>query len=59
MRMSVCRCLTNAFSNRIENHVHTHFVWYNYCHVHVSLGTMPAVAAGLAGTLKIRDGSAN
>ena len=53
MRMSMRRFtrLTNAFSKKIENHVHAlalYFVWYNFCRPHLSLGTAPAVAAGLA-----------
>ena len=53
MRMSMRRYtrLTNAFSKKVENHAHAmalHTVWYNFCWVHGSLGTTPAVAAGLA-----------
>ena len=53
MRMSLRRFtrLTNAFSKKVENHVHAlalYFVWYNFCRVHMSLDTTPAVAAGLA-----------
>jgi transposase-like protein/IS1 family transposase len=43
--------LTNAFSKKWENHVlmFALFVaWYNYCRPHMTLGTTPAVAAGLA-----------
>ena len=53
MRMSMRRFtrLTNAFSKKVENHVHAlalYFVWYNFARVHMTLGTTPAVAAGLA-----------
>ncbi len=53
MRMSMRRYtrLTNAFSKKFANHVRAvalYSVWYNYCRVHMSLGTTPAVAAGLA-----------
>lgn len=43
--------LTNAFSKKWENHqlMFALFVaWYNFCRVHMTLGTTPAVAAGLA-----------
>lgn len=43
--------LTNAFSKKVENHVHAlplYFTWYNFVRVHMTLGTTPAVAAGLA-----------
>jgi IS1 family transposase len=51
-RMSVRRFtrLTNAFSKKLQNHiaaVSLHFAHYNYCRVHKTLGTTPAVAAGL------------
>ena len=53
MRMSLRRFtrLTNAFSKRVENHVHAlalYFVWHNYCRRHGTLRTTPAQAAGLA-----------
>lgn len=52
-RMSVRRFtrLTNAFSKKVSNHaaaVALHFAHYNYCRVHKTLGTTPAVAAGVA-----------
>jgi IS1 family transposase len=43
--------LTNAFSKKWENHqlMFALFVaWYNFCRSHMTLGTTPAVAAGLA-----------
>ncbi len=53
MRMSMRRFtrLTNAFSKKVENlaaAVSLHFAYYNFCRVHKTLGTTPAVAAGLA-----------
>lgn len=53
MRMSMRRFtrLTNAFSKKIENlaaAVSLHFMHYNFCRVHKTLGTTPAVAAGIA-----------
>ena len=54
MRMSMRRFtrLTNAFSKKMENHIHalaTYAVYYNFCRPHVSLsGQTPAQAAGLA-----------
>jgi hypothetical protein len=40
----------NAFSKKVENlaaAVSLHFMHYNFCRVHKTLGTTPAVAAGL------------
>jgi len=53
MRMSMRRFtrLTNAFSKKVENLMHAvslHFMFYNYCRVHKSIGTSPAKAAGVA-----------
>jgi IS1 family transposase len=53
MRMSMRRFtrLTNAFSKKIENHeaaIALHFMYYNYCRVHQTLRTTPAMAAGLS-----------
>lgn len=52
MRMSMRRYtrLTNAFSKKIENLTAAcslHFAYYNLCRVHQTLGTTPAVAAGV------------
>ena len=56
MRMSMRRFtrLTNAFSKKLENHMHAlalYFMHYNYCRPHKSLANpyarTPAVAAGL------------
>ena len=53
MRMSMRRFtrLTNAFSKKLANleaALALHYVHYNFCRVHQTLGTTPAVAAGLA-----------
>ena len=53
MRMSMRRFtrLTNAFSKKVENLAYAvalHFMHYNFCRVHKTLGTTPAVAAGVA-----------
>jgi hypothetical protein len=42
--------LTNAFSKKWENHammLALQFAYYNFCRRHQTLGTNPAVAAGL------------
>ena len=56
MRMGMRRFtrLTNAFSKKLENHLHTlslYFVHYNFCRVHKSLRMSPAMAAGVSDTL--------
>ena len=61
MRMSMRRFtrLTNAFSKKVENltaAVSLHFMHYNFCRVHKTLGTTPAVAAGLADHVWTIDG---
>jgi IS1 family transposase len=53
MRMSMRRFtrLTNAFSKKIDAHVHAlslYFVFYNFCRIHKSLRVTPAMAAGLS-----------
>lgn len=53
MRMSMRRFtrLTNAFSKKVENLAHAvalHFMYYNFCRVHQTIKTTPAVASGLA-----------
>jgi IS1 family transposase len=52
MRMGMRRFtrLTNAFSKKVENlaaAVSLHFAYYNFCRVHQTLKTTPAVAAGI------------
>jgi hypothetical protein len=42
--------LTNAFSKKLENHIHSlslYFVYYNFCKIHKSLSVTPAMQAGL------------
>lgn len=42
--------LTNAFSKKMENHRHAvalNFFYYNFCRVHMTLKTTPAIAAGM------------
>ena len=56
MRMSMRRFtrLTNAFSKKLanlEHHVALYFVHYNFCRVHQTLRTSPAMAAGITDTL--------
>jgi hypothetical protein len=53
MRMKMRRLtrLTNGFSKKIdglENAVALHFMHYNFCRVHQTLRTTPAMAAGIA-----------
>ncbi len=53
MRMNMRRFtrLTNAFSKKAENlraAVDLHFAYYNFCRKHATLGTTPAIAAGIA-----------
>jgi hypothetical protein len=53
MRMSMRRFtrLTNAFSKKLENHsaaVALYMMYYNFGRKHQTLGTTPAVKAGIA-----------
>ena len=51
MQMRRFTRLTNAHSQKIENHFYSialFFMFYNFARVHSSLGTSPAVKAGLA-----------
>jgi IS1 family transposase len=57
MRMSMRRFtrLTNAFSKKIDNHIHAlslYFVFYNFCRIHKTLRVTPAMAAGLSDTVR-------
>jgi len=43
--------LTNGFSKKVENLSHAvalHYMHYNFCRVHQTLKTTPALAAGVA-----------
>ena len=56
MRMAI-RCftrLTNAFSKKLDNHIHAialYFVFYNFCRIHKTLRMSPAMAAGISDRL--------
>jgi hypothetical protein len=46
--------LTNGFSKKIENLEHAvalHFMHYNFCRIHKTLKTTPALEAGIADKL--------
>jgi IS1 family transposase len=52
MRMGMRRFtrLTNAFSKKVENHIHAlavYFAYYNFCRIHQTLRVTPAMEAGL------------
>jgi IS1 family transposase len=56
MRMSMRRFtrLTNAFSKKLDNHVHAlalYFAFYNFCRIHKTLKVTPAMAAGITDRL--------
>ena len=60
MRMGMRRFtrLTNAFSKKLENHLHMvslYAVHYNFCRIHKSLRVTPAIEAGLTNTLHNMD----
>lgn len=53
MRMNMRRFtrLTNAFSKKLENLRYAlalHYMYYNFCRIHKTLGTTPAMTAGVA-----------
>ncbi|MDP2333131.1 MAG: IS1 family transposase, partial [Reyranella sp.] len=50
--------LTNAFSKKMENHVHAlsiYFMHYNFCRIHTTLRVSPAMAAHVSQTLWSMD----
>ncbi|WP_432814408.1 IS1 family transposase [Sphingorhabdus sp.] len=56
MRMSMRRVtrLTNAFSKKLDNHIHAlalYFVFYNFTRLHKTLRVSPAMAAGITDRL--------
>lgn len=56
MRMSMRRFtrLTNAFSKKLDNHIHAlalYFAFYNFCRIHKTLRMSPAMAAGVTDRL--------
>ena len=56
MRMSMRRFtrLTNAFSKKLDSHIHAlalYFVFYNFTRIHKSLKVSPAMAAGITDRL--------
>lgn len=60
MRMSMRRFtrLTNAFSKKLENHIHMlslYFVYYNFCRIHMTLKVTPAMEAGICDTVQDMD----
>ena len=57
MRMHMRRFtrLTNAFSKKVENHIHMvalYTVFYNYCRIHKTLRVTPAMEVGLSDTVR-------
>ena len=56
MRMHMRRFtrLTNAFSNKVENHAYAvafHMMYYNFVRIHSKLRMTPAMAAGVSDRL--------
>lgn len=52
MRVSMRRLtrLTNAFSKKLDNHIHAvalYFAFYSFCRIHKTLRISPAMAAGI------------
>ena len=56
MRMGMRRFtrLTNGFSKKFENHMHSvalHFMYYNFCRIHQTLRVTPAMEGGVTDRL--------
>jgi IS1 family transposase len=54
--------LTNAFSKKLDNHIHAlalYFAFYNFCRMHKTLRMSPAMAAGVSQTLWTMEDIAN
>ena len=52
--MGGARCLTNAFSKKLDSHIHAlalYFVFYNFTRIHKTLRMSPAMAAGITDCL--------
>jgi IS1 family transposase len=50
--------LTNAFSKKLDNHIHAlalYFAFYNFCRIHKTLRVTPAMAAGITDHLWTLD----
>lgn len=50
--------LTNAFSKKIDNHIHMlslYFTFYNFCRIHKTLRVTPAMSAGISDTVRNMD----
>ena len=53
MRMHMRRFtrLSNAFSKKVENHMHAislHYMYYNFARIHKTLRVTPAMEAGIS-----------
>ncbi len=54
--------LTNAFSKKLDNHIHAlalYFAFYNFCRIHKTLRVTPAMAAGITDKLWSLEDIAN
>jgi len=50
--------LTNAFSKKLDNHIHAlalYFAFYNFCRIHKTIKVTPAMAAGITDRLWTLD----
>jgi len=50
--------LTNAFSKKVDNHIHMlalYFLHYNFCRIHKTLRVTPAMQAGISETVRDMD----